>query len=55
MKGFTEWLRKQNGPVLEAGVGKAILVLTSALIAAKVLPEWARSVGEALVLLLGWI
>lgn len=55
MKGLSEWLKRQNGPLLEAGAGKVILVLTASLVAAKLLPEWAQSAAEFLVVMLGWI
>lgn len=55
MRGLFTWLKSHDGPVLEAGVGKAILVLTSALVAAKLLPPWLESVAALLVGTLGWI
>ncbi len=55
MKGLVIWLNTQNGPVLQAGAAKAFLVLTSALIAAKILPQWVENVGALLVQLLAWI
>jgi len=39
-----KWLSE---PILEAGVGKAILALVAALVAARVLPESALQLAEA--------
>lgn len=55
MKGLREWLRNLNGPLIEAGAVKVILVLISALVGAKLLPGWVESVALSVSQALGWI